>query len=88
MTTAQAKSDGSIAPRAGPAAMSAAMAVMTLVAANRSPKRRAPGARDAAAGRDTQARGSDRDSRATLDDAATGDPAVSPAPRRLPTGLY
>jgi hypothetical protein len=85
MTTARIEPDSAAAARTAPAAISAALAVMALVAANRSTKDRSARVRE---GRDTpHTLGHDR--RETPRDApAAHEPAATPAPRRLPTGLY
>ena len=89
MTTAQVEPDGLMASRAGPAAISAALAVMALVTANRAPKHRPARTREEAGERDPGARAIGRELRGgPLDEPAPVEPGRAATTRRLPTGLY
>ncbi len=88
MITAEVELDRSTRPQAGAAAVSAAIAVMTLLAAKRAGRAQSPRTGDKAASMTESARGS----RHAPGDRALAEPcaeaAVSPTIRRLPTGLY
>ncbi|MDO9488752.1 MAG: hypothetical protein Q7J32_10290 [Sphingomonadaceae bacterium] len=89
MMTAQVELDRSAMPPAGAAAFSAALAVMTLVAARRSNKGHRPGAGGKTASIDTSAPGGRRDPPGSaFAEPGCALPDPSPATRRLPTGLY
>lgn len=88
MMTAQVELDRSTRPQAGAAAVSAAMTVMTLVAAKRVSRGQSPRTVEKAATIDRSAREGDH----ALGDGALSEPraepAIPPTTRRLPTGLY